>query len=33
MKRLLLVAAIAAICIALLAGREDIRRLREVYGI
>jgi type IV secretory pathway VirB2 component (pilin) len=32
-KRLLLVAVIVAICIALLAGRDDIRRLREVYGI
>jgi hypothetical protein len=33
MKRLLLVMLIAAICIALLAGRDDIRRLREIYGI
>jgi hypothetical protein len=33
MKRLLWVVLIAAICIALLAGRDDIRRIREMYDI
>jgi hypothetical protein len=30
MKRAILVAAVAAVCVALLAGRDDIRRLREM---
>jgi len=33
MKRVLLVTLIATICLALLAGRDDIRRLREMYGM
>ncbi len=30
MKRVLVVAAVAAVCAALLAGRDDIRRFREM---
>ena len=33
MKRVLLVTLVAAICLTLLASRDDIRRLREIYGI
>jgi hypothetical protein len=33
MKRLLWVTVIVAICLVLLAGRDDIRRIREIYGI
>jgi hypothetical protein len=32
MKRLLWVTLIVVICLLLLAGRDDIRRIREIYG-